>query len=753
MTRATRRRGGPLAIAATLALLGTTVATVVAYCRVFPDWSFIGPFLLVGVSMHAAMAFARWQRWGIVLASALAAVVLAVVVGVLYYRDTTAFGFLPTRATWDAAWLELADSFSQFRTTVAPVPSDGGFAVGGAIGIGVAAYLADAFAFRAYGRLEALVPTGLMFVTAAAVGTDRYRLPTAALWLGAGVVTVALLRAAHGETGIAWLGGGPRSRTVAVTAGAVGLAVVAGLAGTVIGPRLPGSDARAIIDTKVDTRSGAQGINPIVDIQARLVNRTNTELFTVTTSAQTYWRLTTLAEFDGERFTPGEPVYVDTDLLDGSEYPESATVRQQYRIAALGNAVLPAAAEPVDVSSAEPLLFHPETASIIREQGNLFPGLEYVVTSVVPAHTAEQLRAATASSPPDLRYLSLPDDFDRELVDLAASITAGASTPYDRALALQDYFRTFTYNVNVSRGHSIRTIKAFINVREGYCEQFSVSFAALGRSLGLPTRVAVGFTPGDRDAIGVWHVRGKHTHAWPEVWFDGVGWVPFEPTPGRGVPGAEGYTGVAAQQEGGVLTDEGDTPEPAGVGPDPAPPVTAQPTVPTIPIEGPDAGIPGTPGFGEAPLPVAAPADDGGLPWQPVAIGLGAVVVWAIVMPPVARRMSRRRAAATPADQVVAGWQRATIAIGVLGAARRPNETPLEHAARAWRMTGVDEKSLHDLAEQATVATYASGKVGADDADTAIRLASRIGRLAHDRSSWATRLRARFDPRLAAALG
>ena len=52
----------------------------------------------------------------------------------------------------------------------------------------------------------------------------------------------------------------------------------------------------------------------------------------------------------------------------------------------------------------------------------------------------------------------------------------------------------------------------------------------------MASRVAVGFTPGDIDDAGVYHVRGKHAHAWPEVWFDGIGWVQFEPTPGRGAP-------------------------------------------------------------------------------------------------------------------------------------------------------------------------------------------------------------------------
>ena len=80
--------------------------------------------------------------------------------------------------------------------------------------------------------------------------------------------------------------------------------------------------------------------------------------------------------------------------------------------------------------------------------------------------------------------------------------------------------------------------------RKGYCEQFAGTFAAFARSLGLPARVAVGFTQGTLGPDGLYHVEGKHAHAWPEVYFSGIGWVPFEPTPTRGAPGDEIFTGV-----------------------------------------------------------------------------------------------------------------------------------------------------------------------------------------------------------------
>jgi len=280
---------------------------------------------------------------------------------------------------------------------------------------------------------------------------------------------------------------------------------VAMIAGVVIGPRLPGADADALVDTRNRAGSSTTIVSPLVDVQARLVNRTNTELFTVTSDTQSYWRLAALPMFDGRQFSAPEHEYFDTDLLDAEEIADNAITTQQYRIASLGSVFVPAAADPVDVTSTEPLLFDDATKTIIRERGNLFPGLGYTVSSILPRFTAEQLRAATADSPTDPEVLELPDNFNDELRELATAITAGAATPYDRALALQNYFRTnFTYNVNVSRGHSIRSIESFINAREGYCEQFSTSFAALGRAVGLPTRVSVGFTPGRAGPTGRW---------------------------------------------------------------------------------------------------------------------------------------------------------------------------------------------------------------------------------------------------------
>ena len=144
-------------------------------------------------------------------------------------------------------------------------------------------------------------------------------------------------------------------------------------------------------------------------------------------------------------------------------------------------------------------------------------------------------------------YLELPEDFPPDVRELARQQTANANGPYQQALALQDYLRNnYTYDEAAPAGHSDDHLRYFLfRSKIGYCEQFAGSFAAMARSIGLPARVAVGFTPGAYDeAFDVFHVTTKEAHAWPEVHINGLGWVAFEPTPGRFEPNPTNYTGT-----------------------------------------------------------------------------------------------------------------------------------------------------------------------------------------------------------------
>jgi transglutaminase-like putative cysteine protease len=181
--------------------------------------------------------------------------------------------------------------------------------------------------------------------------------------------------------------------------------------------------------------------------------------------------------------------------------------------------------------------------------GGLKPNYQYEVTSADNFPTPEQLRTATVDSAPDPIYYDLPSSLPSEIRNLAQDVTALATTPYDKAIALKNWFRAnFEYSLTAKGGHSNDAMLNFLSIKKGYCEQFSGTFAAMARSIGLPTRVIVGFTQGQLRSDGLYHVAGRDAHAWDEVWFDGFGWVLFDPTPGRGAQGASA-TGVDAGQQ------------------------------------------------------------------------------------------------------------------------------------------------------------------------------------------------------------
>ncbi len=123
------------------------------------------------------------------------------------------------------------------------------------------------------------------------------------------------------------------------------------------------------------------------------------------------------------------------------------------------------------------------------------------------------------------------------MAETAREITAGSANDYERAVKLQDWFALdggFTYDTEVQVGSGSQAIARFLRDKEGFCVHFSFAMAAMARTLGIPARVAVGFTPGTPQADGTMSVGLRDAHAWPELYFEGVGWTRFEPTPNRG---------------------------------------------------------------------------------------------------------------------------------------------------------------------------------------------------------------------------
>ncbi|MEP6298742.1 MAG: transglutaminase-like domain-containing protein, partial [Ilumatobacter sp.] len=276
---------------------------------------------------------------------------------------------------------------------------------------------------------------------------------------------------------------------------------------------------------------------------------------------------------------------------------------------------------------------------------------------------------------------------------------------YEIALTLQNWFRSeFDYSLEIQEGHGNNEIEAFLRNRVGYCEQFAGSYAAMMRSIGIPARVAVGFTQGANDGAGNYSVLGRNAHAWPEVWFDGIGWVPFEPTPGRGAPNAQDYTGVEPQQDDGPAGGAEGAGPTTTVAPAPASTVLDANGVP-VPTTVPDRPTPVPEQDTPAPAAPVTPVDDGfSVPWRPLA--LLAFIGFVLALPELVRRL-RRAAITDPKDRLGHLWTRATDALRDVGVGYRPDLTPTEAATATSATFPLAARPMRSLADVVTQVAFA----------------------------------------------
>jgi len=727
-----------------ICLAALSVVTAVSLCRVFSDWDYLQPMLVLVLTMHVAATVLRGLRVRGWIALPLLATLLVVLLGVLYYRATLAFGF-PTGTTIEMARVDARLVVQQFASAVAPVPSHGSFATATAVALGLCAILADAFAFRAQGRVEPVVPCGVLFVFAAALGTDRQRVLLTVAWIGVALLTIAVLRFAQSDGEGAWMGSRAFTLWAALPAIVTTVAVSA-VAAAAIAPHLPGAGEKALIDTRNRDGSVTEVLSPLVDIRARMRNRGNSELFTVQSSdGPHYWRAISLPQFDGEVWSPAAE-----DLVELGDRTNEVTIggqpsAQLYTIKALRGHLVPAAYRAARVSP-EVVVWAAASESLVLPDQELQKDDRVAVVSVIPQPTPELLRQSTVSAAPDNSYYLVPSRLPDTALVAAREVTAGAATPYDQMMALQNWFRaTFTYDLDVPLGNSNDAIAAFLRDRRGFCQQFAGTFAVMARTLGVPARIAVGYTPGDLGNDGLYHVYGRHAHAWPEVWFDGIGWVAFEPTPGRGSPDSQGYTGLPPQQD----DSRGNGNRPS-TGTTPSTTVPNRPGDPAASTTVPGGGRPGEGGTTSTTLPPTANSQsDGGAPVLPLAVlgALALLALWIAAAPRALAWWAARRRHATH-ERVVLSWRKACNALTLAGAPPPSGATPLEYADMSEQATGIDHRTIRELAVQVTRAVYSPSSVTEGAASRCETLGAEIDTMCRPRTPWSVRLRGAFDPRM-----
>ena len=557
-----RRPDSVPAFAAELGLLALTLGTAASFLRLFDTWSFVSEFSIALVTPWLLALTLRRLRVG--LAAALAAQLLAAVVllTALFAPGSSRF-LLPTPETARLLSSSISTSFTEFSQLVAPVPATKGFIIVIAVGFWLFISFADAAAFRFAGPAQAATPFLTTFLAVGLLSRDSARISSTACFL-AGLlvftVTQLTLRAARTR----WDGLPHRSATAGVARSAVLVGSLAVIGGLLLGPVVAGA-TDPVLNLRQLGRSPEPRtvVSPFVGIGSLLGERSNTELFTVRADAPAYWRLTALEEFDSDRdiwISRGTYQRSDGELPSNlGPTVSGTTLRQEIQISELTGLWLPGAYQPAQITTDTEVSFDRESSSIILVSPDSKLTPKYQLDSLIPDFAAAAQAQAGTKQELDPIYFEKSQS-PAITPELLAQITANATTPFEQAIALQNWFRSqFRYDDTVDFSQSADPLAEFLQTAAGFCQQFSSAFALFARALGLGSRVAVGFTPGDpvgaanrpeQSGAGTreYQVRGRHAHAWPEIYFADLGWVPFEPTPGRGDPQTAPYTGVGAAQ-------------------------------------------------------------------------------------------------------------------------------------------------------------------------------------------------------------
>ncbi|MFI6496189.1 transglutaminaseTgpA domain-containing protein [Nonomuraea typhae] len=415
---------------------------------------------------------------------------------------------------------DLANAWQALLTTLLPAQPEPRLLILVHTVVWLASLVGAEIVTRTTTRAAAALPAVAAFGVALLLGVDGEgsNLPAAS----ALVVLVAALALVRDGRPAHWL-----------LAGLPAAGLLAGAA-LVVGPLLPiaaepynpRSDAELPPPVRVDS------VSPLDRVTAWL-QAPDRPLFTVKADKPANWRLAVLDRYDGVRWTSSARFQPTGGRVPADEWTGAAeTVRQRVTVDGLPGTWLPAAERPESVTGVPGLAVDPGSGALLAAEPP-GKGFGYEVSSRVARPSKEELVAAVPVK--DAALTAFPaGPQEAKFRKLAQQAVKGADEPIKQAYRLQKYLRTSAaYDITAPPGHSLKGLEFFLETtHRGTSEQFASTFALMARTLGLPSRVVVGFRPGVQSG-GVHQVKSGDVMAWAEIQFEGLGWRPFYPTPGR----------------------------------------------------------------------------------------------------------------------------------------------------------------------------------------------------------------------------
>ena len=462
-------------------------------------------------------------------------------------------------------------------------------------------------------------------------------------------------------------------------------------------PRLPLSDATispGVIDwTRIGT-GGTSRLDVQADVGDYLEAGRDAELFRVQSSEPLLWRGGTLDSFDGVRWSDTTSPVEDDGVELAAGVP-SRVVEQEIEVLNAETDVLFGGYKVVGTDRFDAVQNSDASWSVDEPFED---GSTYEVTSEIPQPTEDQLQAAGTAYPAAVsrKFLELPSSTPGVVAETARRIEGDydTATPYDAARAVERYLiydGGFVYNLDVSYRRADKAVEEFLgDGKEGFCTQFSTSMALILRDMGIPSRVVYGATTGDEVEDGEYVVTGSNMHTWVEVYFPGVGWYPFNPTPGFSMPSAM----------------EANAPRP-------------QLPYPTSPL-GPEEGrLAQRQPAQQAPTPeqqqretarqnedAASTSDEERLPAWPIFVGVPALLVVAV---PLSKRLLAARGRPEDLYGDLAGRLRDVLRPNTAAVADSPAFTPTERLLLLAGAAGVDEEPVRRFARAYSDHLYSAG--------------------------------------------
>jgi transglutaminase-like putative cysteine protease len=635
-------------------------ATVLGSLVLTPVFS--GPFLFVSAFLCGAITgvgiLLQNLRAPRIVVPFVQLLVLVELLSLFFLHETMKFGLVPWKATaleFNQQMVNAMDSINRFS---APLPPDSNLTLFAASVISATGLLIHVIAVQL--RQAAWAGLLLLIMYTVPAATVHGGLP-AFLFIPPALGYIVLLSAEGRSRLSRW---GRRISGVShldaaepVEASALGQAgrriglsvVVLAVLLPALLPALP----EGVVGNGLAGGSGGGGIgasissnDPMLDMGRNLKRGDNVVAMTYKggPSGGTYLRLTALDYFDGNqwRISPRqEGKKISGDLTpppgyngDLSKVPQtkleinvSRTFRSQFA---------PAPYPLRSISLKKDWRYDPQALDVVSSDGQVVGGKKYTLTAYDLQPTPDQLHDAVSAGEPDQVTSQVPQRTPQDIKDLTNKITASAKgNQFEAAVLLQNWFRSsgeFTYSTETARGSGMRALRDFLLVsKTGYCEQFATGMALMARIVGIPSRVGIGFLPGQSGKDGEYTVRMHDMHAWPELYFQGAGWVRFEPTPAARVASTPNWT-VAA----------GPDPTNPTTGPSSAPITPGTSTDPEIDRPNSDRNLPADTGV--APVGTGNWFTNGGA--KVITFAVGAILL--LCIPWLIRTLTRRRRFARP---------------------------------------------------------------------------------------------------------